>query len=39
MLDKEDLSAMRISGTKIREQIRARRTEHLTQYKGAAQVA
>jgi glutathione S-transferase len=39
MLDEEDLSAMRISGTKIREQIRARRTEHLTQYKGAAQVA
>ena len=32
MLDEEDLSTMRISGTKIREQIRARRAEHL-QYK------
>jgi hypothetical protein len=31
MLDEEDLSTMRISGTKIREQIRARREEHLTQ--------
>jgi glutathione S-transferase len=33
MLDEEDLSTMRISGTKIREQIRARREEHLTQHK------
>jgi glutathione S-transferase len=33
MLDEEDLSTMRISGTKIREQIRARRAEHLTQHK------
>jgi glutathione S-transferase len=33
MLDEEDLSTMRISGTKIRGQIRARREEHLTQHK------
>jgi hypothetical protein len=39
LLDEEDASAMRISGTRIREQIRARRTEHLTQYKRAAHVA
>jgi glutathione S-transferase len=39
MLDEEDLSTMKISGTKIREQIRARRKEHLIQYKRAAQVA
>jgi glutathione S-transferase len=39
MLDEEDLSTMKISGAKIREQIRARREEHLTQYKKAARVA
>lgn len=39
MLDDEDLSTMRISGTKIRERIRARREEHVTQYKLAARVA
>jgi hypothetical protein len=38
MLDDEDLSTMKISGTKIREQIRTRREEHLTQYKQAARV-
>jgi glutathione S-transferase len=38
MLDEEDVSTMRISGTKIREDIRARRAEHLTQHKQAAQV-
>ena len=39
MLDEEDLSTMMVSGTKIREQIRARREEHLEQYKHAARVA
>jgi glutathione S-transferase len=38
MLDEEDVSTMRISGTKIREEIGARRAEHLTQHKQAAQV-
>ena len=38
MLDEEDVSSMKISGTKIREQIRARRAEQLAQYKQAARV-
>ena len=39
MLEDEDLSTMKSSGTKIREQIRARREEHLAQYKQAAHAA
>jgi glutathione S-transferase len=39
MLDQEDLSTMKISGTKIRERIRALREKHLTQYKQAARAA
>ena len=39
MLDDEDLSTMKTSGEKIRDQIRALREEHLTQYKRAARVA
>jgi glutathione S-transferase len=39
MLDDEDLSTMKVSGGKIREQIRTRRDEHLAQYKLAARVA
>ena len=36
MLNDEDISTMHSSGTNIREQIRNRREEHLTQYKLAA---
>ena len=36
MLTDEDTSAMRASGTKIRESIRVHRAKHLTQYKEAA---
>jgi glutathione S-transferase len=39
MLNDEDLSTMMASGSKIREQIRARREEHLAQYKQAAHAA
>jgi len=39
MLNNDDLSAMMAAGTKIREQIRARREEHLTQYKTAPHAA
>jgi glutathione S-transferase len=39
MLNNDDLSAMMTAGTKIREQIRARREEHLTQYKTAPHAA
>jgi glutathione S-transferase len=39
MLDEEDISTMKISGTKIRDRIRARREEHLTQFQQAARVA
>jgi hypothetical protein len=39
MLEDEDLSTMKSSGAKIREQIRARREEHLAQYKQAAHAA
>ena len=38
-VEDEDLSTMKISGTKIREQIRARREEYLAQYKQAAPAA
>ena len=39
MLNDEDLSTMMVSGSKIREQIRARRDEHLMQHKQAAHAA
>ena len=39
MLNNDDLGAMMTAGTKIREQIRARREEHLTQYKTAPHAA
>lgn len=39
MLDDDDLSTMMTSGTKIRDQIRARREEHLAQYKTAPHAA
>ena len=39
MLDETDVSSMKSSGTKIREQIRARREEHLAQYKLAPHAA
>jgi hypothetical protein len=39
MLTEEDTLEMHASGTKIRDSIRAHRTKHLTQYKGAAHAA
>jgi glutathione S-transferase len=39
MLNEEDLSTMMASGSKIRDQIRARREEHLAQYKTAPHAA
>jgi glutathione S-transferase len=36
MLDEDDLSTMRTSGARIREQIRTRRAEHLAQFARAA---
>jgi glutathione S-transferase len=39
MLDDEDLTTMKISGTIICDQIRARRNEHLAQYEQAAHAA
>jgi glutathione S-transferase len=39
MLTEEDTSTMHSFGTKIRDRIRARRAEHLTQYKQAAHAA